>query len=299
MSDEMMKQVMNALQTMNTKLTSMEEELKSLKKQDEKPEKVEKAKMLSFGDTFGHLFVNAEGTPIRIKHSAEEKNGEDDDWYAVWDARAQNFAREGSDEVYVTPTAFGQAHNEFLLAAGTLKRKTTSCNGWDDVKYLNTLKNKWITLDTLRPEELKKVRSKSALRKSTDGKSSEGLSISTKGRRKSGVTHAASPKVMEAATSAAMSAVVPAVANAAINAHAKEFKNFPFWNEKRNKVVMVNSADDVDEDLLGSLNVKEYNFVAKNKQALFSAFCDFYSQNDNSPLTENDVDNVFKQQMDG
>jgi len=293
MSDDM-KKLLSMMEVMNARLTSMDEEIKSLKGND-KPEKEKVVKDTSFGGVFGHLFVNATGEPFRVKHSAEEKNGEDDEWYAVWDARAKVFAREGTDETYESPSQFGEAHNKSLLAEERLKRKTISCSGWDDVKYLNPLKKKWITLDTIRPEELKKTRSKSALKKTTE--TTDGMSIKAPKSRRKSTAIAASPKVMEAATSAAMSVVVPAVASAAINAHVKEFKNFPYINEK-NKVIMVNTADDV-ENVLGNLNPKEEDFVRKNRKELFAALCERYGDNDNAPLTDDDVNKVLHEQMDG
>ena len=102
------------MEVMNARLTSMDEEIKSLKSKD-KPEKEKVVKDTSFGGVFGHLLVNSNGEPFRVKHSAEEKNGEDDEWYAVWDARAKVFAREGTDETYNSPSQFGEAHNTLSL----------------------------------------------------------------------------------------------------------------------------------------------------------------------------------------
>jgi hypothetical protein len=92
----MMKQVMNALQTENTKLTSMEEE--------------RVAKILSFGDNFGHLFVHEKELQYALSIPIKRRTEKTMIWYAVWDTCAQNFDRKGSDEVYVTPTVFGQSH---------------------------------------------------------------------------------------------------------------------------------------------------------------------------------------------
>lgn len=93
------------------------------------------------------------------------------------------------------------------------------------------------------------------------------------------------------------STAISAAAAAAIKTHDEETNFFAFKDE-HDKLLMVNNVNTL-EDILRELSMEERNFFNISKNSLFKACCDFYKDNDNLPLTYNDVDIVFQQQLDG
>jgi hypothetical protein len=95
MADDM-KKLMALVETMNTKLTALTEEVATLKKTPKTPAKAEKPDT-SFAGHYGALFVNADGSGKKFKHTADTKDGSEDDWFAVWDAKNKVLKRINKD----------------------------------------------------------------------------------------------------------------------------------------------------------------------------------------------------------
>jgi hypothetical protein len=95
--------------------------------------------------------LNEDGSGKRFRHIAELKNGEDDEWFAVWDAKNKVLALEGSDSVYESFGEFGTAHYKSLGEQLKKLSKHDGNGGWDKVKFYDTTKNEFITASTLRP----------------------------------------------------------------------------------------------------------------------------------------------------
>jgi hypothetical protein len=298
-----MKELTEMMKGLIAEVKSVKEELASLKtgKTPEKTEKPVKEKEdKSFAGRFGKFLVNEDGTGKTIKHVAELTDGDEDEWFGVWDIKNKTFNRKDTDETYESFGEFGTAHYKSLT--GKIKKTLDydSNGGWDKVKVYDVGKKKYLTASSLLPQGIK-PRSQSTTRSSSSSKktSEDGLApIKTRssGRR---VSIKLSPRESEAASSAALSAAIPAAAAAAIKAHDEETIFFAF-KDGNDKVFLVNSVN-LLEDILGDLNLKQSNYFnkEKNKISLFQACCEFYKDNDALPLTEEDVDKVFQQQLDG
>ena len=281
---------------------SVKEELASFKtgKTPEKTEKPVKEKEdKSFAGQYGKFLVNEDGTGKTIKHVAELTDGDEDEWFGVWDIKNKTFNRKDTDETYESFGEFGTAHYKSLT--GRIKKTLDhdSNGGWDKVKVFDVGKKKYFTASSLLPQGIKP---RSVSRSSSRPKktSEDGLApIQTRNKGGRRVSIKLSPKVSEAASSAALSAAIPAAAIAAIKAH-KEETNFFTFKDGNDKLLMVDGVN-LLEDILGDLNLKQSNYFNKdkNKISLFQACCEFYKDNDTLPLSEEDVDNVFQQQLDG
>jgi len=92
-----------------------------------KPEKQEKP-VTTFAGLYGALMLNEDGSGKRFRHIAELKNGEDDEWFATWDAKNSVLAQEDSDAVHESFGEFG------------------SNGGWGKVKFYDM--SKLITAST-------------------------------------------------------------------------------------------------------------------------------------------------------
>jgi len=281
---------------------SVKEELASLKT-GKTPEKIEKPvkekEDKSFAGLYGKFLVNEDGTGKTIKHVAELLDGDEDEWFGVWDIKNKTFNRKDTDETYESFGEFGTAHYKSLT--GKIKKTLDhdSNGGWDKVKVYDVGKKKYFTASSLLPQGIKP---RSVSRSSSRSKktSEDGLApIQTRNKGGRRVSIKLSPKVSEAASSAALSAAIPAAAAAAIKAHDEETKIFTYKDEN-DKLIVVNSVNKL-EGILGELSLKEYNYFnkEKNKISLFQAFCEYYEDNDTLPLTQDDVDKVFQQQLDG
>jgi len=233
MSDDM-KKMMALMEAMNAKLTSLTEEVAALKKQPKTPAKEEQKPDTSFAALYGALLTNADGSGKKFKHSADTKDGGEDDWFGVWDAKHKVVKRvneDGSetDDVCDTFGDFGTAHYKSLGENNKKKLTHDSNGGWDKVKVYDIVKRKFFSANTLLPMGEKprsQSRAKSASRRSNAAAAAGGgaeLAIAKpkNSRRKP----QASPKVMEAAQNAALAAAVPAAAVAAIKAQKEEEKN--------------------------------------------------------------------------
>jgi len=294
------KELTEMMKGLIAEVKSVKEELASFKtgKTPEKPVKEKEDK--SFAGLYGKFLVNEDGTGKTIKHVAELTDGDEDEWFGVWDIKNKTFNRKDTDETYESFGDFGTAHYKSLT--GKIKKTLLhdSNGGWDKVKVYDVGKKKYFTASSLLPQGIK-PRSQSTTRSSSRSKktSEDGLApIQTRkgGRR---VSIKLSPKVSEAVSSAALSAAIPAAAAAAIKAHNEETKIFTYKDEN-DKLIVVNSVN-LLEDILGDLNLKQSNYFnkEKNKISLFQAFCEYYEDNDALPLTQEDVDYVFQQQLDG
>jgi hypothetical protein len=293
---EMMKNLHSKFDATTQELRSVREELSALK-----GEKVEKTAAKpkedkSFSGVYGSLLINEDGTGKTIKHVAELKDGDEDEWIGVWDVKNKVFALKDSDGTYETFGAFGSAHYKSL--GERIKKTLThdSNGGWDKVKVYDVNKKKFFTAASLLPqgEKPRSVSRSGSRSKKSPAASSGSLSIKkTSGRR---VSIKLSPKVMDAANSAAIAAAVPAAAAAAVKAHAQEQKFFTLKDDD-DKVVMVNNADDL-ENALGEMTMKEGNYFRKNKNDLFNAYCEYFKDNDNIALTLEELGKVFQQQID-
>ena len=207
MSDDM-KKMMALMEAMNAKLTSLTEEVAALKKQPKTPAKEEQKPDTSFAALYGALLTNADGSGKKFKHSADTKDGGEDDWFGVWDAKHKVVKRvneDGSetDDVCDTFGDFGTAHYKSLGENNKKKLTHDSNGGWDKVKVYDIVKRKFFSANTLLPMGEKprsQSRAKSASRRSNAAAAAGGgaeLAIAKpkNSRRKP----QPSPKVMEAA----------------------------------------------------------------------------------------------------
>jgi hypothetical protein len=94
MSDYM-KQVLKMLAALTTQIGELKE-VAMLKKTPKTPVKAEKPDT-SFAGLYGELFVNADGSGKKFKHTADTKDGSEDDWFAVWDAKNKVLKRINED----------------------------------------------------------------------------------------------------------------------------------------------------------------------------------------------------------
>ena len=222
MSDDM-KQVLKMLAALTTQVGELKEEVAALKKTPKTPAKEEQKPDTSFAALYGALFLNDDGTGKRIKHSAETKDGSEDDWFGVWDAKNKVIKRmnedgSGTDEVYDSFGDFGMAHFKFLGENSKKKLTHDSNGGWDkEVKVLDSVKRKFFSATTLLPMG-EKPRSqscaKSASRRSNAAAAAgRGAELAIAKPKNSRRKPQPSPKVMEAAQNAALAAAVPAAAD--------------------------------------------------------------------------------------
>ena len=84
---EMLKNLHSKFDATTQELRSVREELSALK-----GEKVEKTAAKpkedkSFAGLYGSLLINEDGTGKTIKHVAELKDGDEDEWIGVWDVK--------------------------------------------------------------------------------------------------------------------------------------------------------------------------------------------------------------------
>ncbi len=150
----------------SAKLTELSREVAALKKKtkSDKPD-------TSFAGLYGTLMLNEDGSGKRFKHTAELKNGEDDEWFATWDAKNLVLAQEDSDAVYESFGEFGTAHYTSLGEQLKKLTKNDGNGGWDKVKFYDTTKKKFITASTLLAGKPRSVsRAKSASRRRSDAK---------------------------------------------------------------------------------------------------------------------------------
>ena len=173
MSDDM-KKVLTMLAALTTQVGELKEELAALKKQP-KPTPVKEEKPdTSFAGLYGSHLTNPDGSGKKLKHTADTKDGGEDDWYGVWDAKNKVIKRineDGSetDEVYESFGDFGTAHYKSLGEQNKKKLAHDSNGGWDKVKVLDSVKRKFFSANTLLPMGEKprsQSRAKSASRKS-------------------------------------------------------------------------------------------------------------------------------------
>ena len=96
MSDDM-KQVLTMLAALTTQVGELKEELAALKKQP-KPTPVKEEKPdTSFAGLYGSHLTNPDGSGKKLKHTADTKDGGEDDWYGVWDAKNKVIKRINED----------------------------------------------------------------------------------------------------------------------------------------------------------------------------------------------------------
>jgi hypothetical protein len=119
---------------------SVKEELASFKtgKTPEKTEKPVKEKEdKSFAGQYGKFLVNEDGTGKTIKHVAELTDGDEDEWFGVWDIKNKTFNRKDTDETYESFGEFGTAHYKSLK--GRLKKtlENDSDGGLNKVKVFD------------------------------------------------------------------------------------------------------------------------------------------------------------------
>jgi len=111
-----MKALMALMEKMDAKLTEQSEKIAELTDKVatlSKPAKAPAEKVkpdTSFAGLYGTLMLNEDGSGKRFKHTAELKNGEDDEWFATWDHKNKVLALEDSDAVFESFGAFGTAH---------------------------------------------------------------------------------------------------------------------------------------------------------------------------------------------
>ena len=162
------------MKEMNAKLTALAEEVAALKKQPKTPAKEEQKPDTSFAALYGKLLTNDDGSGKKFKHSADTKDGGEDDWFGVWDAKHKVIKRvneDGSetDDVYDTFGDFGTAHYKSLGENNKKKLTHDSNGGWDKVKVYDIVKRKFFSANTLLPMGEKprsQSRAKSASRRS-------------------------------------------------------------------------------------------------------------------------------------
>jgi len=173
MSDDM-KQVLKMLAALTTQVGELKEEVAALKKQPKTPAKEEEKPDISFAALYGKLLTNDDGSGKKFKHSADTKDGGEDDWFGVWDAKHKVIKRvneDGSetDDVYDTFGDFGTAHYKSLGENNKKKLTHDSNGGWDKVKVYDIVKRKFFSANTLLPQGEKprsQSRAKSASRRS-------------------------------------------------------------------------------------------------------------------------------------
>jgi hypothetical protein len=213
MSDDM-KKVLTMLAALTTQVGELKEEVAALKKQPKPAPAKEEKPDTSFAGLYGSLLTNADGNGKKLKHSADTKDGSEDDWFGVWDAKSKVIKRvneDGSetDEVYESFGDFGTAHYKFLGEENKKKTTHDSNGGWDKVKVLDSVKRKFFAANTLLPQGEKprsQSRAKSASRRSNAAAAGGGAGLAIAKPKKGSRKPQASPKVMEAAQNAALAA---------------------------------------------------------------------------------------------
>jgi hypothetical protein len=227
-----------------------------------KPEKQEKPEkpVTTFAGLYGALMLNADGSGKRFRHIAELKNGEDDEWFATWDAKNSVLAQEDCDAVHESFSAFGSAHYKSLGEQLKKLSKHDSYGGWEKVKFYDTTKKKFIAASTLRADKPRAVsRAKSA------------------GRRRSDAGKAKTP--------------VPrrrAVADGTL---------FHFKHDDGNTHVFgsAGAVDILADDYLGSA---EKDFYDDNKADVFAALCEWNQENPETMVDAAVFQSVVAQLLD-
>ena len=298
MSDEM-KQMFALMKEMSIELKEVKAEVAALKKQPKPSPAKEEKPDTSFAGLYGALLTNADGSGKKFKHSADTKDGDEDDWFGVWDAKNKVIKRineDGSDtdEVYETCGDFGTAHYKSLGENNAKKNTHDSNGGWDKVKVMDSVKRKWCSASTLLPQgkPRSQSRAKSASRRSNAAASAGGggggaeLNIAKpKKSRKPQASPQPSPKEVARA----------AVVLVAAAAHTDD--KFFYFKDEDNHIEKISSADDV-EVMTGGFEDDDLAYWEKHKEEVFNALCEWDEENDRKGINLEDFDNIFTQVRD-
>jgi hypothetical protein len=281
MSDDM-KKVLTMLAALTTQVGELKEELAALKKQP-KPTPVKEEKPdTSFAGLYGSHLTNPDGSGKKLKHCADTKDGGDDDWYGVWDAKNKVIKRineDGSetDEVYESFGDFGTAHYKSLGENNKKKLTHDSNGGWDKVKVLDSVKRKFFSASTLLAQGEKprsQSRAKSASRKSNaaaaaGGGGGEELNIAKpkNSRRKPQASPQPSPK--EVAQAAAV-LVVAATQD-------EDDKKFFYYKDDDGCLSKITSSVEFYNTFCDSFSYERKELIKTNSSDIFERLCEFDS----------------------
>ena len=214
---EQMMKLMEKLQTQNDQLVAsvamMNDKFAELNKSKEEKNKKENKEEQdkSFFGVYGEFFKDGQ----RIKHTAELKDGSEDDWFGSWDAKHKVFKVDGSDQVCDSLQTFGDAHYAALgdqneKKAGKDGKVRDGNGGWDKVKVYDDEKKRFITAKLVLPDKPRAVsRAKSSSRRGKDEKNTAGK-LSIANPKKSNRKPEPSPKeVAQAAAIVIAAAAAP------------------------------------------------------------------------------------------
>jgi len=236
---EQMMKLMEKLQTQNDQLVAsvamMNDKFAELNKSKEEKNKKENKEEQdkSFFGVYGEFFKDGQ----RIKHTAELKDGSEDDWFGSWDAKHKVFKVDGSDQVCDSLQTFGDAHYAALgdqneKKAGKDGKVRDGNGGWDKVKVYDDEKKRFITAKLVLPDKPRAVsRAKSASRRGKDEKNTAGK-LSIANPKKSNRKPEPSPKVVAQAAAIVIAA-----------AAAPDSKKQEVYSEAELKRMLINSNE--------------------------------------------------------